>query len=177
MYLVAFATTFWLGIDDGLQIGLWMECVQEKDSDWVCVPWTNTPEFIGASRAFAVLALLSYSASCIIIIAYIAAPVLQQNRILLMSLSLITFTAACMIVMAVIIMGVKGRDHVEDIKNSISSVIRYLHKGVDPYNPCIIGTSFIFAISSSLLTYISFIFYVIEYRRVSFMSLYRAQAV
>lgn len=82
-----------------------------------------------------------------------------------------------MIVMAVIIMGVKGRDHVEDIKNSISSVIRYLHKGVDPYNPCIIGTSFIFAISSSLLTYISFIFYVIEYRRVSFMSLYRAQAV
>lgn len=44
LFLVAFASTDWLGIEQGLALSLWRTCSRSYvDGEWRCEPWERIP--------------------------------------------------------------------------------------------------------------------------------------
>lgn len=44
MFLMAFASTEWLGLDEGISISLWKSCSKDyKTQVWTCVAWDVLP--------------------------------------------------------------------------------------------------------------------------------------
>jgi hypothetical protein len=44
LFLVAFASTDWLGIEEGLSLSLWRTCTRNYvEGDWRCEPWELIP--------------------------------------------------------------------------------------------------------------------------------------
>nr|KAG5711757.1 hypothetical protein BaRGS_023521 [Batillaria attramentaria] len=93
LFLVSFASTDWLGIEDGLALSLWRTCSRNYvDDEWTCVPWERIPDFVRAAQGFCVVGLLTYAVSLVILVAYLAVPFLQETRGVLIALCLLTFS-------------------------------------------------------------------------------------
>ncbi|XP_076462741.1 uncharacterized protein LOC143295066 [Babylonia areolata] len=168
LFLVAFASTDWLGIERGLALSLWRTCSRRYvDGEWRCEPWERIPDFVRAAQGFCVVGLLTYAVSLVILVAYLAVPFLQETRGVLIALCLLTFSAGSMILMSVIVMGVKGRDFCDDIKRDAWRVLTYFAEGVDTLGPFYVGWSFIVAVVASLITLASFGFCMVEFIRVN----------
>ncbi|KAL8622480.1 hypothetical protein ACOMHN_034145 [Nucella lapillus] len=171
LFLVAFASTDWMGVEQGLALSLWRTCSRSYvDGDWRCEPWERLPDFVRAAQGFCVVGLLTFAVSLVILVAYLAVPFLQETRGVLIALCLFTFTAGSMILMSVIVMGLKGRDFCDDIKRDDWTVLTYFAEGVDTLGPFYVGWSFIVAIIASLITLASFAFCMVEFIRINEMT-------
>ncbi|XP_035825645.1 uncharacterized protein LOC118477686 [Aplysia californica] len=168
MFLVAFGSHDWLGLEKGLTISLWRRCVRNYDLNvWGCKPWKTVPEFVRAAQGFCVVGMLTYALSVIILIAYVTVQFLQRIRGVLIALCLLIFTAGCMTLMALVVMGIKGNDYLKNLKLDEREVIRYLGRSVDVLGGFYIGWSFIVAVISAFITLASFMFCMIEFVHVS----------
>ena len=51
LFLVAFASTDWLGIEQGLALSLWRTCSRSYvDGEWRCEPWERIPGEFGVGE-------------------------------------------------------------------------------------------------------------------------------
>ncbi|RUS88587.1 hypothetical protein EGW08_003687 [Elysia chlorotica] len=163
MYLVAFASHDWLGLEQGTTISLWRKCHRDYVIDvWRCQPWDSLPGFVRAAQAFCVTGLLTYAFSVIILIAYLTVQFLQRIRGVLVMLCLLIFTSGCMTLLALIVMGIKGHDHLTELKMDDREVLRLLATGVDILGRFYIGWSFVVALISALVTLSSFMCCMVE---------------
>ncbi|WAR24010.1 hypothetical protein MAR_037679 [Mya arenaria] len=71
---------------------------------------------------------------------------------------------ACMIAMAVVVMGMKGRDYLLSMKEDPDKIYRYFLNGIKINGYYQIGWALILAIVASLVNYISFAFFLLEYK-------------
>jgi hypothetical protein len=69
-----------------------------------------------------------------------------------------------MIAMAVIVMGMKGRDYLLELKEDDDERFKYFLKGIIISGYYEIGWALILAIVASLIDYISFGFFLLEYQ-------------
>ncbi|XP_046328843.1 uncharacterized protein LOC124112758 [Haliotis rufescens] len=170
MFLMAFASTEWLGLDEGISISLWKSCSKDyKTQVWTCVAWDVLPDFVRAAQGFCVVGILTYALSLMILVAYITVPTLQETRGVLIALCLLIFSAGCMTLMALIVMGIKGKDFCVDIRRDISKLLHYFALRVNAYGSFYIGWSYVIAILSSIVTLSSFAFCMLEFIRVNDM--------
>ncbi|ESP05185.1 hypothetical protein LOTGIDRAFT_227858 [Lottia gigantea] len=173
LFLVAFSSSEWFGIENGITVSLWQKCSQNfKTSIWSCEYWEDKlPDFIRAGQGFCIVGLLTYVIAAVIIISYIFIRQLQETRALIIALCLLIFSAGCMTIMASIVVGVKGGDFCYDIKRDRRKLFDYFIAGVDASGKFSVGWSFIVAILSAITTLVSFTFCMLEFFRVNAMTL------
>ncbi|XP_059172573.1 uncharacterized protein LOC131953420 [Physella acuta] len=164
MFLVAFASHDWLGLEKGITISLWRKCTRHFDVDvWSCQPWDRTPDFVRAAQGFCIVGLMTYSLSVVILIAYLTVQLLQKIRGVLIALCLLIFTSGCMTLMALVVMGIKGHDYLKTLKQDDREVVRFLAMGVDALGVFYVGWSFVVSVISAFITLASFMFCMIEF--------------
>jgi hypothetical protein len=76
-----------------------------------------------------------------------------------------------MTIMTVIVIGVKGRDYITEVKQDNKMVFDYFLRGVDTSGEFVMGWAFVIAVASSLVNYASFVFYLLEYKSLTKQSL------
>ncbi|CAL1526918.1 unnamed protein product [Lymnaea stagnalis] len=164
MFLVAFASHDWLGLEKGLTISLWRRCTRDKLIDvWICHPWEKVPDFVKAAQGFCIVGLMTYALSVVIIIAYLTVQFLQRLRGVLIALCLLIFTSGCMTLMALVVMGIKGHDYLKLLKQDEQEVVRLLAINVDVLGSFYVGWSFVVSVISAFITLASFMFCMIEF--------------
>ncbi|KAK3791574.1 hypothetical protein RRG08_002929 [Elysia crispata] len=126
--------------------------------------------FVRAAQAFCVTGLLTYALSVIILIAYLTVQFLQKVKGVLIVLCLLIFTSGCMTLLALVVMGIKGHDHLTELKMDDREVLRLLATGVDILGRFYIGWSFVVALISALVTLSSFLCCMVEVVHVSEIS-------
>lgn len=72
-----------------------------------------------------------------------------------------------MISMAVIVMGVKGKDHLYELKQNDDVIYIYYVKDIVLSGYYEVGWAFILAIVSALINFISFVFFLLEYKEIT----------
>ena len=72
-----------------------------------------------------------------------------------------------MISMAVIVMGVKGKDHLYDLKQNEDVIYMYYLKDVVISGYYEVGWAFVLAIVAALINFISFVFFLMEYKEIT----------
>ena len=72
-----------------------------------------------------------------------------------------------MITMAVVVMGVKGKDHLYGMKQSDDVIYMYYLKDVVISGYYEVGWAFILAIVAALVNFISFVFFLLEYKDIT----------
>ncbi|KAK6180356.1 hypothetical protein SNE40_012527 [Patella caerulea] len=172
LFLIAFGSSEWFGIENGISVSLWQKCSRSfKTGEWSCEYWIKIPDFIRAGQGFCIVGLLSFVISAVILVAYVVIRPLQETRGILIALCLLIFTAGCMVLMAVIVIGVKGEDFCMDIKRDRWKLFEYFVSGVDASGVFSVGWSFIVAILSSIITLVSFGFCMMEFLRINELAL------
>ncbi|GFR62188.1 hypothetical protein ElyMa_001865600 [Elysia marginata] len=78
--------------------------------------------------------------------------------------------AGCMTLLALVVMGVKGHDHLTALKMDDREVLRLLATGVDILGQFYVGWSFVVALISALVTLSSFMCCMVEVVHVSEIS-------
>lgn len=165
LFLVSIASTSWQGLDGAATISLWKACFKvHHDKSWSCNSWHETPDFVRSAQAFCIISLLCCAVCSVILIAAFLLRCLHRSKLALIVLSLLTFTSACMIAMAVIVMGMKGRDYMLEMKNDDERRFKLYLKGYVIAGYYEIGWALILAIVASLISYISFGFFLLEYK-------------
>ena len=66
--------------------------------------------------------------------------------------------------MAVVVMGLKGKDHLTELKSNPDVIYQYYLRGTVVAGNYEIGWALILAIIASLVNFISFIFFLLEYK-------------
>ncbi|XP_060562262.1 uncharacterized protein LOC132721903 [Ruditapes philippinarum] len=165
LFLVSISSTSWQGLDGGVTISLWKVCYRHHvDKSWFCNSWHEIPDFVRSAQVFCIISLLCCIVCSIILIAAFVLRCLHRSKLALIVLSLLTFTSACMIAMAVIVMGMKGRDYLLELKEDDDERFKYFLKGIIISGYYEIGWALILAIVASLIDYISFGFFLLEYQ-------------
>ena len=72
-----------------------------------------------------------------------------------------------MISMAVTVMGVKGKDHLHELKQNDDVIYMYYLREVVISGHYEIGWAFVLAIVAALINFISFVFFLLEYKDVT----------
>ena len=72
-----------------------------------------------------------------------------------------------MISMTVIVMGVKGKDHLYDLKQNEDVIYMYYLKDVVISGYYEVGWAFVLAIVAALINFISFVFFLMEYKEIT----------
>ena len=72
-----------------------------------------------------------------------------------------------MISMEVTVMGVKGKDHLYELKQNDDVIYMYYLKDVVIAGQYEIGWAFVMAIVAALINFISFVFFLLEYKDVT----------
>jgi hypothetical protein len=72
-----------------------------------------------------------------------------------------------MTIMAAVVIGVKGKDHIREIKSRPTIIFEYFLREVDTSGEFVIGWSYILAVVSALASFASFVFFFIEYKSVT----------
>ena len=72
-----------------------------------------------------------------------------------------------MISMEVTVMGVKGKDHLYELKQNDDVIYMYYLKEVVIAGQYEIGWAFVMAIVAALINFISFVFFLLEYKDVT----------
>ncbi|XP_060601172.1 epithelial membrane protein 3-like [Ruditapes philippinarum] len=164
LFLVSISSTSWQGLDGGVTISLWKVCYRHHvDKSWFCNSWHEIPGFVRLAQVFCIISLLCCIV-CLILIAAFVLRCLHRSKLALIVLSLLTFTSACMITIAVIVMGIKGREYLLELKEDDDEMFKYFLKGIIISGFYEIGWAFILAIVASLIDYISFGFFLLEYQ-------------
>ncbi|WAR23989.1 hypothetical protein MAR_037658 [Mya arenaria] len=165
LFLVSISSTSWQGLEGAVSISLWKVCFQMHIAKtWACNSWHEIPDFVRSSQVFCIISLLCYIVCSVILIAAFVLRCLHRSRVALIILSLLTFTSACMIAMAVVVMGMKGRDYLLSMKEDPDKIYRYFLNGIKINGYYQIGWALILAIVASLVNYISFAFFLLEYK-------------
>ncbi|KAI8773735.1 uncharacterized protein LOC106069763 [Biomphalaria glabrata] len=164
MFLVAFASNDWLGLEKGITLSLWRKCTRDFALNvWHCQPWQNAPDFIRAVQGFCIVGLITYILSVMILIAYLTIQYLQRLRGVLIALCLLLFTSGCMTLMALVVMGIKGHDYFKLLRADGGELAHLSSKGVDTSGVFYVGWSFVVAVISAFITLASFLFCMIEF--------------
>ncbi|KAH3697408.1 uncharacterized protein LOC127862865 [Dreissena polymorpha] len=165
LFLVSISSTSWQGLEEAATISLWKICYKmHVAKTWACNPWQEVPDFVRSSQAFVILCLMCYVVCSIILTAAFVLRCLHRSRLALIVLSLLTFTSACMIAMTVVVMGMKGRDYLLAMKEDEEKIYRSFLNGIIINGYYQIGWAIILAIVASLINYISFAFFLLEYK-------------
>lgn len=168
LFIVSVSSTSWQGLNESVTVSIWNNCFLVNYAKmWVCNFWHDVPDFVRSSQAFVIIALLCYAVSCFLLIAAFVLRCLHRSKVTLIVLSLLTFTSACMIAMMVIVMAMKGRDYLLEMKQGEDKIYKYHLQGKHISGHYEIGWAMIVAIVASLINFISFAFFLLEYKDIT----------
>jgi len=74
------------------------------------------------------------------------------------------FVSVCFTMMTLIVVAVKGKDYIIDIKKDEFTIFTYRQKGIDLTGSYSVGWSFGVTILSTIVTLISFSLFIFEYK-------------